>query len=155
MAHSTYKWIFRLGMILCGLALVLCIFFYTPPAPPPDEGKTRAQMFGELDFVGIVLFSGGLGTFLMGVIWAGGTYGPKDLHVVVPIVVGLVTLCGFIAWEIKKGDDALVPPHLFKGNLRTFTLPIIVSVESQQGQLGYGADHYHSATLWRGLSSSA
>jgi hypothetical protein len=73
--YSTFKWIFRLGMILCGVAFFLCLFFYHPPPPVYHLHKTRWQLMRELDYVGIGLFSAGLGVFLMGVIWAGGEYG--------------------------------------------------------------------------------
>jgi MFS family permease len=72
--YSSFKWIFRLGMILCGVAFFLCLFFYHPPPPVYHLHKTRWQLMRELDYVGIGLFSAGLGVFLMGVIWAGGEY---------------------------------------------------------------------------------
>lgn len=50
----------------------MCLAFYRPPPPPVHEGHSAWDLFIHLDFVGIALFSGGLGVFLMGVIWAGG-----------------------------------------------------------------------------------
>lgn len=52
----------------------MCLAFYHPPAPPRHAGKSAWTLFLQLDFVGILLFSGGLGVFLMGVIWAGGEF---------------------------------------------------------------------------------
>lgn len=48
---------------------------------------------------------------------------------IVPIVIGLVTLVSFGFWQVLLGDKALMPPRLFKGKTktRTFTLPIVVS----------------------------
>jgi hypothetical protein len=59
-------------MILCGVALVLSWVYYSPPPPSYRLNRSRTQLLKELDYVGIGLFSGGLGVFLMGVIWAGG-----------------------------------------------------------------------------------
>jgi hypothetical protein len=47
--------------------------------------------------------------------------------VIVPIAIGLVTLVAFGFWQVFLGDKALMPPRLFKGKSRTFTLPIVVS----------------------------
>ncbi|KAM0747975.1 MFS general substrate transporter [Meredithblackwellia eburnea MCA 4105] len=125
-ANTTYKWVFRLGMILCGVAFFLCLAFYRPPSNPMHDGRTKMARFLDLDFLGIFLFSSGMGVFLMGVVWAGGQYPAKDLHVILPIVLGLVTLGAFAGWQIKMGDRAIVPPRLFRGRTRSFTLPVIV-----------------------------
>jgi hypothetical protein len=56
-----------------------------------------------------------------------GQYASQDLHIILPIVFGLVTLVAFGFWEYRMGDRALMPPRLFKGKTRDFTLPIVVS----------------------------
>jgi hypothetical protein len=76
--YSTWRWIHRLGIILCSIAFFLCVAFYKPPPPVYHLGKSRMQLLRDLDYVGIGLFSSGLGVFLMGVIWAGGKFSPDD-----------------------------------------------------------------------------
>ena len=117
-------------MILCGVAFILCILFYRPPPPAQHQGKTRWQLLAELDYVGMILFAGGLGVLLMGVIWAAGEYNSRNIHIVLPLVIGLVSLAACGVWQFKMGDKGLIPPRLFIGKTRSFTLPIIVSGSS-------------------------
>ncbi|KIX03612.1 uncharacterized protein Z518_07165 [Rhinocladiella mackenziei CBS 650.93] len=117
--HLNWRWAFYLGIIANGLALVLVIIFYWPPGfiGLHPEGKTRMQQFKELDFVGLLLFGGGLTSFLLGVSFGGNPY--DWISVTVFIL--------FPIWEIYSPDTItkLCPPYLFK-NVRGFTLPLIV-----------------------------
>lgn len=51
-----------------------------------------------MDFGGIVLFSGGLILFLLGLSWGGGLYPWNSAHVIATIVVGIVTLIAFVLY---------------------------------------------------------
>ena len=82
----------------------------------------------KIDFVGITLFAGSIGSLLMGVIWAAGMYSSRDVHVIAPIVIGSVGILAFGVWCHHKGDDALIPPRLFRGKVRIFVLPVTVSL---------------------------
>lgn len=56
------------------------------------------QELRDMDFGGIILFSGGLILFLLGLSWGGGLYPWGSTHVIATIVVGLVTLIGFVLY---------------------------------------------------------
>ncbi len=73
------------------------------------------QELREMDYVGIVLFTGGLILFLLG-LSAGGTIHPWDsAYVIATLVVGGVTLVAFVLYEIYMPlRRPLVPMELFK-----------------------------------------
>jgi len=73
------------------------------------------EQFKRLDFIGTVLFIGGLATFLIGLSWGGQSYPWKSAPVIATIIVGAVALVAFVLWEAygHKGDP-LMPLHLFK-----------------------------------------
>ena len=73
------------------------------------------QQFKRIDFVGLVLFTGGLATFLIGLAWSEGQYAWKSAHVIAAIVAGAVALILFVLYDayVHKGDP-LLPLHLFK-----------------------------------------
>jgi hypothetical protein len=52
----------------------------------------------RMDFVGLVLFSGGLATFLIGLAWGEGTYPWNSAHVIATIVIGAVALIAFVLY---------------------------------------------------------
>jgi hypothetical protein len=91
------------------------------------------EQFRRLDFVGLILFSGGLAVFLIGLAWGGVSYPWKSAHVIATIVVGAVALVAFVLYGksspllndmmdfflmvldayVHRGDP-LMPIHLFK-----------------------------------------
>lgn len=53
------------------------------------------QELKELDWVGIVLFCGGLTSFVLGLSWGGGLYPWASYHVLVPLILGFFILVAF------------------------------------------------------------
>lgn len=62
--------------------------------------KTKRQVIRDFDFIGLILFSGGLLIFLMGVSWSGSYYPWKSAHVIATIVVGFLSLVAFVLHEV-------------------------------------------------------
>lgn len=67
-------------------------FANSPSYYPPSfnekwaRKKTRRQVIRDFDYIGLILFSGGLLVFLMGVSWGGSYYAWKSVHVITTIV---------------------------------------------------------------------
>ncbi|KIX00886.1 uncharacterized protein Z518_09951 [Rhinocladiella mackenziei CBS 650.93] len=79
----------------------------------------------ELDYVGVILYAGGLTSFLVGVTFGNSPYPWTSVHVLAPLLVGGITVfIAFPLWEIYCPYQVtkLCPPKLFK-NFRGFTLP--------------------------------
>lgn len=112
-----WRWSYYLGIIMSGLAIILYQFMYHPPTYNQlhVHGKTKFQMFKELDFVGIFLYVAGLVLFLIGLSWGGTTYPWKSAAVICTIVIGFLTLVAFGLYEafVFKGQ-ALMPLRLFR-----------------------------------------
>lgn len=89
-AALNWRWTFYVGIISNGLALVLIAIFYWPPGfiGLHPEGKTKRQQFKELDFVGLLLFGGGLTIFLIGISWGNNPYSWRSVQVLVPLLLG-------------------------------------------------------------------
>ncbi len=104
------------------------------------------QQVKELDFVGLILFGGGLTSFLLGVSWGNNPHPWRSVNVLVPLLLGgewessnpfihnqtdvlsgLSVLLAFPLWEIYSSDDKakLCPPKLFR-NIRGFSLILVV-----------------------------
>ena len=64
------------------------------------------QELRQLDYGGIVLFSGGLILFLLGVSWGGTLYPWGSAHVVATLVIGIVTLVGFVFYGTLSNNRA-------------------------------------------------
>ena len=64
------------------------------------RNRTRIQQFKRMDYIGFVIFTGGLILFIMGLSWGGDSYPWKSAHVIVTIVVGFVLLVFFVLYGL-------------------------------------------------------
>jgi MFS family permease len=155
-----WRWSYYLGIIISTISGVLYQFFYHPPTYDQlhVHGKTRWQMFKELDFVGIFLFISGTVVFLIGLSWGGQAYPWKSAAVICSLVIGALLLVAFALYGkssierfclvtvlmiqteqfVFKGQ-ALMPPRIFRNT--GFIAVILVAA--------VGAMIYYSLTiLW-------
>ncbi|KAF9884304.1 hypothetical protein FE257_001882 [Aspergillus nanangensis] len=113
---ATWRWAYYLNIIVAAIAVICFYWFYHPPSfDMLHRNRSKMDQAKRQDFVGFVLFTGGLMLFLMGLSWGGVVYAWKSPHVIATIVVGFSTLVIFILWEafVHKGDR-LLPLHLFR-----------------------------------------
>lgn len=105
-------------MSLAGVAA----FYFPPSRPQADYEKSRWQEIKELDYIGIVLYTGGLTTLLIGLTWAGTPAHPwKSASVIAPIIIGFVTLGTCFVYDFYIPKNPFFPLRLFR-QIREFTL---------------------------------
>ncbi|KAK4499760.1 hypothetical protein PRZ48_007946 [Zasmidium cellare] len=96
--------------------LTLALGFYHPPKFEKLHcNRTKMQEIRELDFGGIILYTGGLLLFLLGLSW-GGVLHPWDSgYVLGTLITGIVVLMLFVLYEIFMPlRRPLIPMHLFR-----------------------------------------
>ncbi|KAG9230345.1 putative Isotrichodermin C-15 hydroxylase [Amylocarpus encephaloides] len=144
MVTGTWRWNFYPVAILQGLSFLGLYLVYYPPKHP--NGLPYAQVFREMDYVGMILFVCGGGPFLAGIIYTT-IYPSSDIHVLACLIVGAVFLVLYALWEnisFKKGwnKHPLTPTHIFtRGCGRDFTAPCIVLAVVNMF-------YYSSSILW-------
>jgi hypothetical protein len=121
---GTWRGNFYAAAAMQAVSFLGLYFLYYPPAHP--LGLLFAQVFRELDYLGIFLFIAGSLPFLMGIVWAS-IYPSTDTHVFAPLVVGCVMLVLFAVWETYgKTKHPLTPTNIFTSSWgRDFTAPCI------------------------------
>lgn len=122
-----WRWIFYIGVIYDSISLVGTALFYFPPSRPlQDHQKRRWQQIKEVDYIGIVLYTGGLTAFLIGLTW-GGTPGNSwaSASTITPIVVGFGGLCACFVYDFHVAHEPLFPWSLFR-QFREFSLLLVV-----------------------------
>ncbi|KAI9795862.1 MAG: hypothetical protein M1835_005058 [Candelina submexicana] len=110
-----WRWCYYL-LIIVNILSGLCYFlFYHPPTFEMKwRNKTKMQQVKDTDFVGIVLFTGGLFVFLLGISWGGVVHPWKSGAVISTIIIGFLALVAFVLYEIFMPlKEPLLPMRLF------------------------------------------
>ncbi|KAF2474847.1 fungal trichothecene efflux pump [Lindgomyces ingoldianus] len=126
-----WRWNYILNCISNSISGILFFICYYPPTHGQlHEGRTMKQDLRDLDWGGIILFSGGLTSFVLGLSWGGGLHPWASYHVLVPLIIGFFILVGFAFYEVYMDlKYPLVPMSLFL-NGRFMALVGVASVAS-------------------------
>ncbi|KAJ5679515.1 hypothetical protein N7462_007759 [Penicillium macrosclerotiorum] len=108
-SSASWRWIFWINLPFCGLGLVLIPIFLKldrKPAPLLESLKC-------VDYIGSILFVASLSSFLIPLTWGGIMYEWDSWHTLVPLILGLVGLAGFVLYEKDFAQQPLVPIVIF------------------------------------------
>ncbi|KAJ9604531.1 hypothetical protein H2200_010644 [Cladophialophora chaetospira] len=124
---AKWRWCYYIGIIYGVLSMIGTILFYHPPPRPQyDFEKSRLQQLKEIDYIGFLLYTGGLTIFLIGLTWAGTPgHAWKSASVIAPIVVGLLTLVACFIYDFTIPKQPFFPYSLFC-QIREFTVLLVV-----------------------------
>ncbi|MCM3920974.1 MFS transporter [Frankia sp. AiPs1] len=100
-----WRWIFLLNLPIGLVALVLVGTLFRSPATPRRSRR--------IDYAGSLLLVTGIVPMLL-IIERGRDWGWASPRAIVAYAVGVVALVLFVAVERRRGDDALLPPKLFR-----------------------------------------
>ncbi|KAI0799693.1 iron permease [Irpex lacteus] len=106
---GAWRWLFYLNLPLFGIAASLEIIFLhnTPPK------ATMLQQFQRMDWLGSAIVIGGTAAFLLALSWGGVQFPWSDPRTLVPLVVGIIALLGFMIYERSYAKDPIIPWSVF------------------------------------------
>ncbi|KAK3897982.1 MFS general substrate transporter, partial [Staphylotrichum tortipilum] len=102
-SYSTWRWAFYMALPIGGVALVLIVAFLNVKH---NKSQTLATKLSSLDWLGNLVFIGGVIPVLVALSWAGSLHPWSSYQVLVPLIVGLAALAAFVLIE---GNPRLVP----------------------------------------------
>jgi MFS family permease len=91
-----WPWVFYLNGILGGVALVMFFFFLRVKH---KRDQTFWSKVKRIDFGGNAIFIGAVVTVLLALTWGGPVYRWNSAQILVPLVLGLLGLLAFVAFE--------------------------------------------------------
>lgn len=123
--RSCYWWCFAWEVVTA----IMLYFFYHPPTfetKHQEDQKTKWQLVKEIDYVGLVLFTGGCLLLLLALNWGNGQHPWNSAWIIGPIVVSVVCFVALGFWEVYMPlPYPMLPPHLFR-EWRRFTSFLVV-----------------------------
>ncbi|KAK1569566.1 major facilitator superfamily transporter [Colletotrichum navitas] len=125
--YASWRWIFGIATIIEFIALTGTGFSYYPtPRPRGDFDKTRIQQLKDTDWIGLLLFTSGLATALVGLTWGGTPTHPwNSAGSIAPIVVGFAVLTLSFFYDFKVAAQPIFPLKLFV-MFRRFSVLLVV-----------------------------
>ncbi|KAF9556809.1 ABC transporter [Agrocybe pediades] len=113
----TWRWCFYLNLPVGGLAFVI-ILLVLPSIPAPEDASTvtstTLQRWMRLDWTGSFLSICMTTMLELALQWGGNTKTWSDPAVIATLSLFGVFLISFIAWELYREEDAILPPQLFR-----------------------------------------
>ena len=108
--YTTWRWCFYINLPIGGVAAACLLLIAIPDRTLKDNEISLPVIIREkLDIVGFAIFAPAAVQFLLALQW-GGTRQPWNSSVAIGLFCGAAgTLCLFLVWEYRKGDDAMVP----------------------------------------------
>ncbi|KEF51599.1 uncharacterized protein A1O9_12234 [Exophiala aquamarina CBS 119918] len=121
--HSTWRWVFYLNLPIGGVSMVLLFVFLKVRW---NKDASYSAKLASMDWAGNFIFIAAICSVLIALGWAGAVYPWSSYHILVPLVVGLVGLAGFFAFEGSRlARHPTMPLHLMSN--RTSATAYILS----------------------------
>jgi MFS family permease len=128
-AEHSWRYIYLLLSIVSVLAFIVLFIWYRPPPPTIASGLTKMDILKRIDYVGCILSILGVVLFLIGINWGGGDYPWSHPRVVSFIVLGVVVLLVFAAYERWVVKYPMFPMRLVQSK-RHFTAVSVLCLVS-------------------------
>ncbi|MCV7309496.1 DHA2 family efflux MFS transporter permease subunit [Mycobacterium paraffinicum] len=107
---SSWRWIFLINLPIGVITIVLAAIIF------PRDHPARSETF---DLVGVLLLSPGLATFLFAVSSIPHCGTVADRRVLIPAIIGLGLIAGFVAHAWRRADHPLIDLRLFRNPVLT------------------------------------
>ncbi|KAK3385637.1 MFS general substrate transporter-like protein [Podospora didyma] len=94
--NTTWRWVFWINLPFGAVAILLLVVFLHVNY---EKEKSLATRVGSIDWLGNVIFVAAISAVLIALSWAGAVYPWSSYQVLVPLLVGMAGLGGFLVFE--------------------------------------------------------
>ena len=116
---------FYLGIISAVISFVGTFIFYHPPSKPLAD-RSYSQLFRELDYIGIFLYTSGLTLFLLGLGWGGVSYPWKSAQVLTPLILGALLFIATFFYDFSGHAKRPLFPKRLLGRVREYSILLVL-----------------------------
>ncbi|KAI4199273.1 MAG: hypothetical protein LQ350_004733 [Teloschistes chrysophthalmus] len=116
--YVSWRWIAWINLPLIAVSIVLIPpFLKLQTLTQPLKAKLR-----RLDWLGILLFLAGMTSFTLAITWGGALYAWDSWKTLLPLILGILLLVAFVAWEGYTTKEPMIPYRLFNNRTSAFSL---------------------------------
>ncbi|KAJ5869565.1 hypothetical protein N7455_004506 [Penicillium solitum] len=110
--HATWRWCFWINLPIGAVTILSLLFFFKPPMRDSIKGPSVLRRLQNLDLLGAILFAPAIIMVFLALQWGGTEYPWKSATIIGLFIGGAGVGVVFALWQIRKGDDAMIPPRL-------------------------------------------
>jgi MFS family permease len=104
--HASWRGCFYINIPFCVIGVGATLRYVSSYTSP---NLTIRQKFGQMDWIGAILFVGGITGLLIGISWGGTQYPWESAATLTPIILGILSIALFSAWQIYSKPYSLLP----------------------------------------------
>ncbi|GAW26109.1 putative major facilitator superfamily transporter [Rosellinia necatrix] len=108
--RTTWRWIFYLMFPILGLGLVAVPYLLTLK----PKKATAQEKFSRIDWVGMVIFTGSLTSFLIAISWDGTQHPWNSAATIAPLVIGALGIITTVFYEAYVAKFPFLRKELFR-----------------------------------------
>jgi MFS family permease len=112
--HVSWRFCFYINLPIGAVTIAFIAFFFKMPAQDSQEATSAWEKLAKLDLIGVMMFIPSIVMVLLAFQWGGIEHAWKSATIIGLVLGGGLFSCVFILWQIRKGDDAMIPPRIFK-----------------------------------------
>ncbi|KAM0323354.1 hypothetical protein ACHAQA_008947 [Verticillium albo-atrum] len=126
--NVSWRWVFYLNLPIGGVALVILVIYLRTNY---NRELTLATRISSIDWLGTCIFVGAIAAILIPLSWAGVLYTWSSYQILVPLLIGLAGLVGFMFFETSPlASQPTIPIRLFSNrtSASVFALTFLHSI---------------------------
>ncbi|KAL2684698.1 hypothetical protein Neosp_005784 [[Neocosmospora] mangrovei] len=109
--NTTWRWVFYLNLPIGGIAIVVSYLFLNLQWNRQESTMAKLR---RIDYIGNAILMAASISILIALTWAGPVYPWSDARILVPLIVGILGLVGFVVYEGSGfPSEPVMPIRLF------------------------------------------
>ncbi|KAJ5320220.1 hypothetical protein PENANT_c010G03433 [Penicillium antarcticum] len=110
--HVTWRWCFWINLPIGAVTIMTLVLFFKPPPRGSTKAPSVLARLEKLDFLGCFLFAPAIIMIFLALQWGGSEHAWKSATIVGLFIGGAGLGVVFALWQIRRGDNAMIPPRL-------------------------------------------
>ncbi len=110
--YATWRWCFWINLPIGAITCAVVVLFVRLPPNPSAATGSLSHAIQRFDLLGTVLLVPSLTCLLLALEWGGSQYAWSDWRIILTLSIFSVTFVLWAVVQVRKGDEATVPPRI-------------------------------------------
>lgn len=112
--YTSWRICFYISIAVAAVALLLILLLFQHVRSPPEADLAFQQKLQHLGLLDSLLLLPTMVCLVLFLSWGGTSYSWKSFQTLLPLALFIAFACGFVLFQIWRGDKAMLPPRLLR-----------------------------------------